>query len=92
MNLTAALLVSAIMSAPSRSLVVTSIALAVCGTAGIAYGVVVIRRARRQTYYEPVWQDWLWYAVLPCAGYAALGLGAAVFRTHSPSSSSRPQR
>jgi hypothetical protein len=50
-NLTAALLVSAIMSAPSRSLVVTSIALAVCGSAGIAYGVVVIHRARRQTYY-----------------------------------------
>ena len=82
--MTAALLVSAIMSPPSRSLVVTSIALAVCGTAGIAYGVVVIRRARRQTYYEPAWQDWLWYAVLPYAGYAPLGLGAAVLRTDAP--------
>jgi hypothetical protein len=44
----------------------------------------LIRRARRRTYCEPVWQDWRWYAVLPCAGYAALGLGAAVLRTDAP--------
>jgi len=81
-------------SAPSRSLAVTSIALAVCGAAGIAYGAVVIRRARRQTYYEPVWQDWLWYGVLPCAGYAALALAqrSSGQMDRSPSSSSRPRR
>src|ERR1700680_5045475 len=53
---TGALLVSAIMSAPSRSFGLTSVALVLCGAGGIAYSAVVIRRARRQTYYEPVWR------------------------------------
>lgn len=82
-HLTGALLVSAIMSAPWRSLVPTSVALVLCGVGGIAYGAIVMRRARRQTYYEPVWQDWLWYAVLPCSAYAALALAAAVLRTNT---------
>jgi len=42
----------------------------------------VIRRARRQTFYEPAWQDWLWYASLPCAGYAALALASVVLPTN----------
>jgi len=36
----------------------------------------VIRRERRQTAYTPVWQDWVWYAVLPCSVYAALLVAA----------------
>jgi hypothetical protein len=37
----------------------------------------VIQRARGQTVCDPVWQDWLWYAVLPPASYALLAAGAA---------------
>jgi hypothetical protein len=80
-HLVAALLVSALMSAPWRSLFPASIALLTCGIGGIVYASVVIRRARRQTYYKPVWQDWLWYALLPCGVYVALALGAALLRT-----------
>ena len=82
-HLTGAVLVSAIMSAPWHSMVPPSAALVTCGVGGLAYGAVVIRRARRQTYYEPVWQDWLWYALLPCAVYAALALASAVLPTHT---------
>ncbi len=77
-HLAGALLVSVLMSAPWRSLCPTSVALAMCGLGGLAYGAIVIHRARRQTFYRPVWEDWLWYAILPCCVYAAL-LWAAVF-------------
>lgn len=72
-----ALIVSAIMSAPWPSLASLSIALETCGLGGLAYAAIVIRRAHRQTSYEPVWQDWLWHTVLPCVTYAALTVMAA---------------
>jgi hypothetical protein len=81
-HLAAALLVSVIMSAPWPSLVPLSVALGICGLGGLAYGAVVIRRARRQTDYEPVWDDWLWYTALPCVGYAALAATAVVLHSH----------
>jgi hypothetical protein len=76
-----ALLVSAIVSAPWPSLVTLSAALEICGLGGLVYGAIVIRRARRQRDYEPVWEDWLWYAVLPSVSYAALTLTAALLHT-----------
>jgi len=80
-HLGAALIVSAIMSAPWPSLFPASLALALCGLAGLGYGALVIRRTRRQTTYGPVWQDWLWYGVLPSSLYAALALAALLRRT-----------
>jgi hypothetical protein len=82
-HLTGALVVSAIMSAPWPSTLGPSLALATTGLAGLAYSVIVAGRTRRVTDYEPVWEDWLWYTVLPCIGYAAL-LTAAVLRMNSP--------
>jgi hypothetical protein len=76
-----ALLVSAIMSAPWPSLFPTSVALAMCGLGGLGYGAIVIHHARHQTGYKPVWEDWLWYAILPCSIYAALALAALFLRT-----------
>jgi hypothetical protein len=77
-HFTGALLVSAIMSAPWPSLVPLSMALGMCGLGGLAYGAIVVHRARRQTDYQPVWEDWLWYTVLPCVSYAALTVAAAL--------------
>lgn len=75
-----ALIVSAMMSAPWPSLGPLSIAVGLCGLGGLAYGGVVIVRERRQTDYAPVWQDWLWYALLPCTVYAALAITAVFLR------------
>ncbi len=83
LHLGGALFVSAIMSAPWPSLLPPSVALATCGFAGLGYGVIVIRRAHRQKSYEPVWQDWLWHAALPCGVYAALALASFFLRTNS---------
>ena len=80
-HLASALLVSAIMSLPWPSLYPTSIALVLSGFSGFCYGVIVFRRARRQTYYQPEWADWLWYALLPCSIYVALMVAALLLRT-----------
>ncbi len=75
-HLTAALVVAAIMSAPWPALHPATGTLVACGGAGLVYCALVIRRARRQTGYEPVWEDWLWYVVVPCLLYAGLTLSA----------------
>ena len=75
----AALIVAAIMSAPWRSLSPLSIVLTCCGIAGLVYCGIVVRRARRQTTYRPVFEDWLWFSILPSVAYGALALSAAFF-------------
>jgi hypothetical protein len=82
-HLSGALVVSAVMSAPWPSLFPASVALVMCGLGGLAYGAVVVRRALRQTVYEPVWQDWLWYALYPSTAYATLAFGAAFLRANT---------
>ena len=68
----AALLVSAIFSAPWLGLRSPGIAAIACGLAGFAYSVVVLRRALGQRDYKPVLEDWIWHATLPMLAYAAL--------------------
>jgi hypothetical protein len=79
----AVLLVSAIVSAPWLSLSRVGVALGVCGTAGVVYGVITVWRARLQKGYSPVLEDWIWHAVLPLIAYALL-LAAAVLLRRSP--------
>jgi len=68
----AALLVSAIFSAPWLGLRSPGIAAIACGLTGFAYSVVVLRRALRQRDYKPVLEDWIWHATLPMLAYAGL--------------------
>jgi hypothetical protein len=79
----AVLLVAAILSAPWHALSSAALALGAAGIAGVAYTLRVIRHARRQKDYAPVFEDWLWYAVLPLVAYAAL-LSAAVALARHP--------
>jgi len=79
-HLCTVLLVSAIVIAPWPMLGWVAIALGVCGAAGIGYIVIVMRRARRQTSYTPVLEDWIWHAVLPLIAYAALLVGAVLLQ------------
>ena len=68
----AVLLGSAILSAPWHGLSSVGHLLAVCAVVGLGYTGLVIRRARRQTGYHPVFEDWLFHAALPSASYVAL--------------------
>ncbi len=75
-HLGGALIVSAVMCAPWSSPRGASVALAMCGLSGLGYVTIVTHRAHRQRDYEPVWEDWIWHAVLPCGAYAAFAVGA----------------
>jgi hypothetical protein len=78
----AVLLISAILSAPWRTASNPSVALDVCGLAGVVYGGIVLFRARRQTGYKPVFEDWLWHTVLPFVAYAVLTAAAFELPRH----------
>ena len=70
-----ALLISAIFSAPWPGLAGAATAATLVGVAGLIYTGIVLRRARRQTGYKPVFEDWLWHTMLPAAAYLALIVG-----------------
>jgi len=74
----AALLVAALLSAPWRALWHVSLLLGLAGLGGLAYGVIVARRARRLVSYRPVMDDWLWHAALPLVAYTSLVVAAIV--------------
>src|SRR6185436_9211998 len=52
----AALLISAILTAPWHRLGNTGLAVGACGAAGIGYVLLIIRRARQTTQYTPVFE------------------------------------
>ena len=82
-HLGGALIIAAILTAPWPSLFSASVAVALCGLAGLGYGIIVILRARRQTDYKPVFEDWLWHTIFPCGIYAALTLSALFLLTRT---------
>ena len=78
----ASLLISAVLSAPWHVLSGAETILGACGAAGAAYGITVIRHARRQTGYAPDTEDWLWYAALPLTAYVTLLVAAILVAWH----------
>jgi hypothetical protein len=76
-HFSAALLLSAIMSAPWPTMLPARLALAAFGAVATLYMFVVLWRARRQTDYKPVFEDWLFHAALPLAGYVCIVLAAS---------------
>jgi hypothetical protein len=81
LHLGGALLVSAIMTAPWLSIFGPAVAMTTCGLAGLGYCAIVSHRARRQTGYKPVLEDWLWHAILPGSSYALIALAAVFLHT-----------
>ena len=67
-----ALFISAIVTAPWPSLSNPAFCLIACSLFGLTYAMMVVRRARMQTEYVPVAEDWLWHSVLPLVAYASL--------------------
>jgi hypothetical protein len=77
----AALLVSATLSAPWPGLLGAAVVIGACGIVGLAYTAIVVRRARRQTGYTMVAEDWIWHIILPPIAYGAQVISAFVLET-----------
>jgi len=80
------LVISAVMSAPWASLHAVATALVLCGVAGLVYGWIVIRRARRQADFTAAREDWIWYIILPSVVYGILAVAALCVAAHPESS------
>jgi hypothetical protein len=73
----AALLISAILSAPWPGHHFVQIAMGAMGVGGFIYSIVVVRRLRNVTTYTMVFEDWAWHVLLPLLGYTVI-VGAAL--------------
>ena len=76
------LLLSAIASAPWNGIATVAVLWGVVALCGLAYVIIVARRLRVQTAYEPVFEDWLFHVLLPFASYATLGVSAWAAYSH----------
>ena len=68
------LLLSAILTAPWQGIGAVSVLWGLVGIGGLAYAGIVAKRMRRQTAYRPVFEDWLFYCLLPAASYGMLAV------------------
>jgi hypothetical protein len=68
----AALLISAMLTAPWGGLWQPGLAASLSGLAGLIYSAIVTRRVHRSTQYTAVFEDWLWHVLLPVASYLTL--------------------
>ncbi len=81
-HFSAVLLLSALLRAPWRGIDYPSALLVFFGCAGIFYVLVVIRRMRTQSAYDPELEDWVFHALNPLAAYVILALSAFAARSH----------
>jgi hypothetical protein len=79
------LLLSAIASIPWAEIVAPAAIWGFVGLCGTIYTIIVIRRLRRLDMYQPVFEDWLFHAILPFAAYAMITTAAAIINWHQQS-------
>jgi hypothetical protein len=79
----AALLVSAILSAPWHLLVQPAVLLGLAGLFGVVYVLRVMHRTRQMTSYVADLEDWAWYTIVPLLAYGAI-LAGAIMLAASP--------
>lgn len=84
----ATLLVAGFITMPGQTATSLTACLLAASSAGLVYSGVVVARARRQTSYAPVAEDWVWHVILPFVAYLSLfasgiatrrGLDAALY-------------
>ena len=72
----AVLLISALISIPWNGIGILAVLWGGIGLMGILYVSLVARRMKTQGAYKPVFEDWLFHALLPSAAYASILLSA----------------
>jgi hypothetical protein len=78
----ATLMISAMLSAPWRSLAAVAAVLGILGVAGLVYLARVLRHAMGQDDYRPVLEDWLWHFIFPAVAYLVLLAAAIALPAH----------
>jgi hypothetical protein len=68
------LLVSALLRAPWARITAAAFACGAVGVCGLIYTLLLVRRIRRQTAYQPDAEDWSFHILLPLVAYALLTL------------------
>lgn len=71
-HFSAVLTLAAMLTAPWEAILGPTLGCGAMGLAGVVYTALVTRRIRRQTAYQPEFEDWLFHALLPFAAYGAL--------------------
>jgi hypothetical protein len=72
-----ALLVSALMVMPLRSISGLSVCVGMLGTLGVIYSLTIFVHAHKAEYNPDV-EDWIWYTALPLAAHFALVVSAVL--------------
>ena len=70
------LLLSALLRVPWPSFMPLAVTWGLLGLAGIIYMAIIARAMNRQAAYEPVFEDWLFHALLPLVAYLLLAVAA----------------
>ncbi|HYA88679.1 MAG TPA: hypothetical protein VEI57_16670 [Nitrospirota bacterium] len=77
------LLLSAIANAPWNGITTVAVFWGSLGLCGAVYVVIVALRMRVQSVYQPVFEDWLFHALLPFAAYTVLAVSTYVAHFHT---------
>ena len=77
------LLLSAIANVPWNGITTVAFLWGLVGLCGVVYVIAVARRMRVQRAYQPVFEDWLFHVLLPCAAYIALALSGYLALSHT---------
>jgi len=79
----AVLMLSAVLCAPWHGMSGAAVVWGLLGLNGVAYAIIVARRMRMQSAYQPEFEDWLFHALLPFAAYVVLAVSAYAALTHA---------
>jgi len=82
-HFTVVLVLSGVFAAPWTAVGVPMVLIGAGGAAGVAYSIVVGRRACRQSHYAPVMEDWLFHVYVPAAAYLTMTSAAVVSGFHT---------
>ncbi|MDQ6930376.1 MAG: hypothetical protein M3126_06900 [Candidatus Eremiobacteraeota bacterium] len=80
----AAFLMSGIMSAPWQSPAHAGAIIGLAGIAGILYVLRVIHKTSHLTVYKPVFEDWIWFGILPLVAYIAIAVTGVLLLVMGP--------
>jgi hypothetical protein len=76
------LFLAAVLNVPWNGIGTAAVLWGLVGLSGVAYAIIVARRLRVQTVYQPEFEDWLFHALLPLAAYAMLAIAAYATLNH----------